>query len=79
MYSLENAKKVKIKIPKKVIYFLLVKREKYIINIINIKKHNKREKIKKIKETEVEDLFKLFINKERVNNILIKKRSKKII
>ena len=56
MYSLENAKKVKIKIPKKVIYFLLVKREKYIINIINIKKHNKREKIKKIKETEVEDL-----------------------
>ena len=51
-----------------------MKREKYIINI---KKHNKREKIKKIKETEVEDLFKLFINKEKVNNILIKKRSKK--
>ena len=73
---MENAKKVKIKIPKKVIYFSLVKREKYIINI---KKHNKREKIKKIKETEVEDLFKLFINKEKVNNILIKKRSKKRI
>ena len=35
--------------------------------------------IKKIKETEVEDLFKLFINKEKVNNILIKKRSKKKI
>ena len=35
------------------------------------------EKIKKIKETEVEDLFKLFINKEQINNILIKKRLKK--
>ena len=35
------------------------------------------EKIKKIKETEVEDLFKLYINKEQINNILIKKRSKK--
>ena len=35
------------------------------------------EKIKKIKETQVEDLFKLFINKEQINNILIKKRSKK--
>ena len=51
-----------------------MKREKYIIIIINIKKHNKREKIK---ETEVEDLFKLFINKEQINNILIKKRPKK--
>ena len=74
---MENAKKVKIKIPKKVIYFLLVKREKYIINIINIKKHNKREKIKKIKETEVEELFKLFIKKDQINNILIKNRPKK--
>ena len=37
------------------------------------------EKIKKIKETEVEDLFKLYINKEQINNILIKKRSKKTI
>ena len=56
-----------------------MKREKYIIIIINIKKQNKREKIKKIKENEVGNLFKLFINKEQINNILIKKRSKKII
>ena len=52
MYSLKNAKKVKIKISKKIYLFFISKK-------------------RKIYKTEVEDLSKLFINKEKVNNILI--------